>query len=341
MRIALVGAGSLGMIMGSLLTKNGEDIVLVDVNDVHVRAMKQNGAKITGQMELTVPVKAITPHELTGVYDLVIYLAKTTHDDKALPQILPFLGNDSMVLTLQNGIPEEKVASVLGKERTLGGAVGWGGTLVGPGVSELTTDPDLMPYDIGELDGSVTERIEAVKAILDKAGRAEVSTNLIGLRWTKLMVNVSMSAVGTALDCTYGDILDDDRALVAAVSVMVETLKTARALGVQVEPMQGSDPYLLLDVIKQGGDMVLEMLRMLWDKYRDAVPSMLQDLRKGLPCEVEALNGYLSRKSAEAGVPTPINDRVAEIIRGIQDGRYPLSFGNLDMIDLRPLQAIV
>jgi 2-dehydropantoate 2-reductase len=341
MRIALVGVGSLGTVVGALLTKSGEDIVLVDVNDAHVRAMKQNGARITGHMELTVPVKAITPDELSGVYDLVIYLVKTTHDGKALPQILPYLADESTVITLQNGVPEERVASVLGKERTLGGVVGWGGTLLGPGVSELTTDPDLMHYDIGELDGSVTERTQAVKAILDKAGRAEVSTNLIGLRWTKLLVNVSMSGVGTALNCTYGDILDDDKALVAAISIMVETLKTARAFGVHMDPMQDVDPYMLLDIIKQGEDKALATLRTIWDKYRDPVPSMLQDLRKGLPCEVEALNGYLSHKSAEAEIPTPVNDRVAEIIRGIQAGKYPLSCGNLDMIDVKPLEEIV
>ena len=108
-----------------------------------------------------------------------------------------------------------------------------------------------------------------------------------------------------------------------------------------MDPMQHFDPYLLLDIIKQGEDKALSALRMGRDKYRDPVPSMLQDLRKGFPCEVEALNGYLSRKSAEAGVPTPVNDKVAEIIRGIGAGKYPLSFGNLDRIDVKPLRDIV
>lgn len=341
MRIALVGAGSMGTVIGALLTRGGEDIVLVDVNEAHVRAMNEKGARITGHMELTVPVRAVTPAEMQGIYDLVIYLVKTTYDDVALPQILPYIGEKSAVITLQNGVPEERVAAVVGKERTLGGAIGWGATLLEPGVSELTSETEAMTYDIGELDGSVSERLLTIKAILEKAGKPEITTNLAGIRWTKLMANVSFSGVGTALNCTYGDILDNEKALVAATSIIVETIKTARALGIKMEPMQGVDPGILLDIIREGEENALNVIKMVWGRHRDLVPSMLQDLRKGLPCEVETLNGYLSAKSAEAGVPTPVNDRVTDIIRGIQEGRYPLSFDNLDMIEVRPLQEII
>ena len=341
MRIAMVGAGAMGMIIGALIAKGGEDIVLVDVNEPHVRAMNENGARITGHMELTVPVKAIVPADMEGVYDLVIYLVKTTYDDVALPEILPYIGDDSMVITLQNGVPEERVAEAVGRERTLGGAIGWGATFVGPGVSELTYEPVEMTYDIGEMDGSLSKRIEAVKAVLDMAGEAHISTNLAGTRWVKLMVNVSMSGLSTALDCTYGDILDDDKATIAALSIILETLKTAKALGVTMEPLKGVDPNVMVDVVKESEENAVKVFRMIYERAREQVASMLQDVRRGIPCEVETLNGYLSKKSAEAGVSTPVNDKVAEIIRGIEAGKYPLSFSNLDMIEVRPLQEIV
>ncbi|MBN2028409.1 MAG: ketopantoate reductase family protein [Actinobacteria bacterium] len=341
MRIALVGAGAMGTIIGALVTKGGEDIVLVDVNEPHVAALNDKGAKIVGHMDLTVPVKAVTPDGMEGTYDLIIYLVKTTYDDKALPEIVPFIGDKSMVITLQNGVPEERVAEVVGRERTLGGAIGWGATFIGPGVSELTYEPVEMTYDIGEMDGSVSERVEAVKAVLDKAGEAHISTNLAGTRWVKLMVNVSMSGLSTALDCTYGDILDDDKATIAALSIILETLKTAKALGIAMEPLKGVDPNVMVDVVKESEENAVKVFRMIYERAREQVASMLQDVRRGIPCEVETLNGYLSRKSAEAGVPTPVNDKVAEIIRGIEAGKYPLSFSNLDMIEVRPLQEIV
>lgn len=341
MRIALVGAGSMGTVIGALASKGGEDIVLVDVDEAHVRAMNENGARVTGHMDLKVPVKALTPDGMEGIYDLVIYLVKTTYDDAALPELLPYIDGGSAVITLQNGVPEERVAEVVGRERTLGGAIGWGAKLVEPGVSELTSETEVMTYDIGELDGSETERIKAVKGVLDKAGRATITSNLLGVRWTKLLANVSFSGLGTALDCTNGDILDNEKALIAAVTIIVEIIKTAQALGVRMEPMQGVDPAALIDVIKQSEENALNVVRMVLERHRDQVASMLQDLRKGRPCEVETLNGYLSRKSAEAGVSTPVNDKVTDIIRGIQEGRYPLSFDNLDMIEVRPLQSIV
>jgi 2-dehydropantoate 2-reductase len=331
----------MGTIIGALLTKSGEDIVLVDVNEPHIKALNEKGAKIVGHMDTTVPVKAMIPGEMEGIYDLIIYLVKTTYDDKALPEILPFLGTDSMVITLQNGVPEERVAAVVGRERTLGGAIGWGATFLAPGVSELTYEPVDMTYDIGEMDGSVTERVQAVKAVLDKAGEAHVSTNLAGTRWVKLMVNVSMSGLSTALDCTYGDILDDDKATIAAISISLETLHTAKALGITMEPMKGVDPNIMVDVVKQSEENAVKVFRMIYERSRELVASMLQDLRRGIPCEVDTLNGFLSDRSAEAGVSTPVNDKVTEIIRGIQDGKYPLSFDNLDMIEVRPLQEIV
>jgi 2-dehydropantoate 2-reductase len=341
MRIALLGAGAMGTIIGALITKGGEDIVLVDLSEPHVKAMNEKGAKITGHMDITVPVKAIIPGEMEGIYDLVIYLVKTVYDEVALPELLPYIGGDSMVITLQNGVPEEKVAAVVGRERTLGGAIGWGATFVGPGVSELTYDPMEMTYDIGEMDGVLSERIRKVKAVLDHAGVAEISDNLVGTRWVKLMINVSMSGLSSALDCTYGDVLDNDKAALAAITIIIETLQTSRALGITMQPIKGLDPVLLLDIFKQGEKTSLSAFRMFFERSREQVASMLQDLRKGVPCEVETLNGYLSAKSAAAGVPTPVNDKVAEIIRGIEAGKYPLSFDNLDMIEVRPLEEIL
>jgi 2-dehydropantoate 2-reductase len=108
-----------------------------------------------------------------------------------------------------------------------------------------------------------------------------------------------------------------------------------------VEPMSGADPNLIVDVVRQSEENAVGLWRMVFERSRDLKASMLQDLEKGRPCEVETLNGYLSRKSAEAGVPTPVNDKVTEIIRGIEAGRYPLSFDNLEMIEVRPLQEII
>ena len=336
-----MGTGSLGTIIGALLSGAGEDIILVDADRDHVRALNEKGATITGHMDLTVPVKAIMPDMMDGSFDLVIYLVKSTYDDEALPMLLPHLSESSGVLTLQNGIPEEKIASIVGRERTMGGAVGWAGILRGPGVSELASLPEIMTYDIGELNGEQSERIEAAKAALDNAGKAEITTNLTGVRWSKLLVNASLSCMSTVLGCNGARILDNEKALRAAVSIMVETLKTAATLGIKVEPMQGADPNLLIGIIRQSEENALALMKVIGQPHREGKASMLQDLEKGRRCEVEAINGYLSRQANEAGVAAPVNDKVTEMIRDIQDGRLKPDFANLDAIELRPLQEII
>jgi len=334
MRTAIMGAGSLGTIAGALLSKAGLGVVLVDANEAHVNALNLEGARVVGCMDLVQPVKAVTPERMEGIFELVIYMAKATYDDVALPQAISHMDENSMLITLQNGVPEEKVAGYVGRERTLGGAVGWGATWKEPGVSELTSIPEDMTYDIGELDGRVTDRIKKVKGVLDNAGKAEVTENLIGVRWTKLLVNVAMSGLSTVLDCNYGQIVDDEKASFAAICVMLETIKTSQALGIAMEPMQGVNPVVLLDVAKESMENARNVIKMIYDPHRLIIGSMLQDLKKGLKCEVDALNGYLSVKSSEASVPTPVNDQVTSMIERIQERDLDYQWSNLDKIEL-------
>jgi 2-dehydropantoate 2-reductase len=191
-----------------------------------------------------------------------------------------------------------------------------------------------MTYDIGELDGSITPRLERVKEVLDNAGEAIMTDNLVGVRWTKLLVNVAMSGMSTVLDVPYGGVLDNDKAVTAAICIMLETISTARALGIQMEPMQGADPAILFEIVRESLENAKGAVRFIWDPHRNIVGSMLQDLHKGLPCEVEALNGYLEWKAGEVGVPTPVNDQVTDVIRKIQSGQLKPEFANLESITL-------
>jgi 2-dehydropantoate 2-reductase len=334
MRVAVLGAGSLGTILGAMLARDGLNVELVDANRDHVEALTSHGARVEGLMEFETPVKALMPDLMEGYYDLVVYMAKSTYDEAALPQVLPHLEPRGALITLQNGVPEEKVASLIGRERTLGGAVGWAAEYLRPGVSALRSDPDKMTYDIGELDGELTARIIEAKEILDHAGIASVTTNLTGIRWTKLLINAAASGISTVLGGTGGEVMGDDRAIDAVICIMIETIRTAQALGIKMEPIQGVDPTILLDIAREDMGNARNVLRMVTSSLSDAKASMLQDLEKGIPCEVEAINGHLYRASREVGVPAPVNDQVTAMIRNIQDGKMSFGFSNLDKLDL-------
>ncbi len=334
MRIAVMGAGSLGTILGAFVTKNGGDIVLIDANKEHVDVLNRRGATVTGNLDLITPVKAITPEQMTGIYDLVFYIVKQTFNDVALKQLLPHLGPDSTVCTLQNGVPEEAVAEAVGARRTVGGTVGWGATWVKPGVSMFTSKPDKMTYEIGELDGRITERIKKVAAVLDMAGKAEIVTNLQGARWSKLLLNATGSGMSTVIGGTFGDVLDNRKALLCAAHIGDETVRVARARGIRMEPMQGNDIGSLNFNNKRELQKVQAMYLETFGPHRLLKASMLQDLEKGRKCEIDAINGTVSAWGKKMGVPTPVNDQVVKIIKGIEAGKNTYSLANLGLFAL-------
>ena len=157
MKVAILGCGAMGTVLGAYMTKNGCDVEMIDSYQAHVDALNEKGAHIVGTVDFTVPVKAVTPEQMEGIYDIVFLFTKQTANDVVLPNLLPHLGPDSTVCTLQNGVPEPYVASYVGESRTVGGTVLWGATFMEPGVSELTQDLSRNDhlFEIGEIDGSI------------------------------------------------------------------------------------------------------------------------------------------------------------------------------------------
>lgn len=318
MRIGLVGAGSLGTIIGGLISKAGHNIDLIDTNEAHVKQLNENGAKITGTLEETIPVNALLPDQLSGEYDLILLLTKQTYTEAALQPILPLLRDDSIVVTLQNGIPEEKVARIVGKERTVGGVVGFGATWAEPGVSELTTELEVVEkyaFDIGELDGKIRDRLYKIKDILEAVGYCEIVDNINGMKWSKLLMNTTFSGMSAALGCTFGKVLNSKDAMRALSNIADETVKVARAHDIKLALMQGKDFEDLELDSQEDIPNKMPFYEEVWGPHALLKASMLQDLEKGIKSEINDINGYLADKGAEKGVPTPFNDLVVKLVQ--------------------------
>lgn len=332
MRIAIMGAGAMGTVLGALLTEAGYDITLIDNSTAVVEALNTDGAVITGVLEKTVPVTAAAPDQLIGRFDLVFLLVKSLYNRDALTSLLPHLSEESIVCTLQNGYPEYEVAGIVGKERTIGGTLRWGSTNLGPGKARLTNKISEVSqaFDIGELDGTVTPRIKAVAEILSKLGETEVSTNLAASRWIKLMHNCAMSGVSTALGSVFTDVINDDKGLTCCVYVAQEVVRVAARCGAAKLTGYGIDPDLMGNFeTRQEREMAKAMFKEHYKGFTNSRASMLQDLLKGKPCEISKLNGFISEKGREVGCPTPFNDKVAEIVKKIECGELNLEFSNL------------
>ena len=335
MRTAILGAGALGIIIGALMTKNGKQVDLIDSYQENVDALNADGARVTGNLELHWPVTALTPQEMKGEYDLILLLTKQTANEMALPRLLPHLHPDSIVCTLQNGIPEDGVAAIVGRERTIGGAVGFGATWLRPGVSELTSTLEAVEkfaFEIGELDGVVRPRLETVKEILSAAGGTTILTNLMGIRWTKLLMNATFSGMSAALGCSFRDVLADEKAMTCIAHIADETIKVCHGKGYRMVEMQGADMEFLELGSKADIAGKMDFYRKVWGRHNNKA-SMLQDLEKGNNTEIDHINGVVCRSGRECGIATPFNDKVVEIVKQAEARRTVTDFGNLARFD--------
>lgn len=346
MRAAIVGAGSLGTIIGALMTKGGHPVDLIDTNREHVEALNREGARVTGEMDLLVPVRALTPEEMSGQYDLVFLLSKQTANQAVLSHLLPFLHEGSIVCTLQNGIPEPSVAAVVGAARTIGGAVGFGATWIGPGVSKLTTTAEAVSkfaFEIGELDGVLRPRLSTAQEYLACVGHTELLDDLMGIRWSKVLMNATFSGMSAALGCTFGEVMDDPRSLLCVAFIADETVRAAHAAGHCMAPMQGEDFERFLLASPASVPEVIPLIRTIWARHRQLRASMLQDLEKGRDTEINFINGIVCQTGRKHGVATPFNDRVVELVSEAQAARTVPGFSNIARFDdlLRPHQALL
>lgn len=330
MRTAILGAGALGIIIGARMTQNGQQVDLIDSFKENVDALNANGATVTGFLELHQAVTALTPEQMTGTYDLVLLLTKQTANETALPKLLPHLHKDSVVCTLQNGVPEESVASYVGKERTIGGAVGFGATWLRPGVSELTSSMEAVEkfaFEIGEIDGIVRPRLEKVKQVLSTAGGTTILTNLMGIRYTKLLMNSTFSGMSAALNGLFSDVLANPKAMICVAHIANEVIKVCHGLGYRMVEMQGSNFEFLELNSKTEIPSKMDFYKKVWGRHNNKA-SMLQDLEKGKKTEIDYINGVVCRGGRKCGIPTPFNDMVVELVKeaeargGVNDFSY-------------------
>lgn len=330
MRAAIYGAGSLGTILGAYITKNGGKIELINRNKAHVEALQKSGAKVTGTVNFSQPVKAYTPAEMSGTYDIIFLMTKQQQNSEVVNYIKDFLAPDGVVVTLQNGIPEIEIGEIVGEERVLGCTVAWGATMKGPGVCELTSAPDSLTFSLGSLQPTPHPHLNTVKALLELMGPTEIDKNFIGSRWSKLLINSAFSGMSAVLGCTFGEAAGNKASRRIVQALIKECIDVCAAGNIKIEPVQGKDIVKLLDYkncIKKAFSFFIIPIAIR--KHAKLKASMLQDIEIGKKTEVDAINGVVGIYGRKVGVPTPMNDTVVDIIHRIENNELAASFDNL------------
>jgi 2-dehydropantoate 2-reductase len=299
----MLGSGALGSTIGGTLAQAGLDVYFADSWEAHVSAMLNQGLKIIEPpSERVVKVRATTNCREIGPVDLIIILVKSFHTREAIESALPIIGDQTMVLSLQNGLGNEDIlVDVLGKERVISGKTYVGGVLIGPG-EVLAGVKGKLTY-IGELDGEMTDRIAEVGRLFNQAGMETiVSDNIYGIIWSKLLINIATGALAAITRLTYGPLNTMEAIIECSAEAVSEAVAVAKASGVELSV---NDP------------------REIWYKATEGLPpefktSMLQDLEKGSVTEIDYINGSVVKLGEKYNIPTPVNKTLVTCIKGIE-----------------------
>jgi 2-dehydropantoate 2-reductase len=337
-RIAVVGAGAVGGYIAAHLAAARHQVVVVDGWPEHVETMRSRGLKIIGMvpaesLHARVPAMHIT--EVQGLakgppIDVAIVSVKSYDTLWATALIAPYLAADGYVVSAQNSINEERIAAVVGWERTVGCVVGnnFAVDLIDAGVVKRTMprDASVKSLELGEVHGRITPRVRELADIMACVDSCSITRNLWGVRWSKLCVNGMRNALSAVTGLSGNERDCDDEVRRISIRLGSEAVRVGLALGYQLESMARiaavkfarapDDPDAMAEIEEALIDGTKSSAR-----SNDQRPSMAQDIQKGRRTEIDFLNGLIAAKGDEVGCAAPAHARMVQLVRQLERGQ--------------------
>ena len=327
--ILIYGAGAIGGTLGAHFVRTGHEVLFVDRAPEHVEAMQARGLRIEGSItEFTVRANAVLNNKLEGSFQTVFLCVKAHHTREAVRVLEPHLALNGFVVSAQNGLNELEIARVVGESRTIGCFVNFGADYLEPGVIHYAGRGAVV---VGELNGSITPRLEALHGLmLEFDDRAIQTPNIWGFLWGKMAYGAQLFVTALTNEA-IADMLamPQHRALFAEVAR--EVLRVAAARGVTPEGFNGFDPHAFTPEASDA-DAARSLLEMVAFNRRSAKThsGIWRDLAvRKRQTEVDAQLGPIVKLGRDAGVRTPITARLIEMIHEIERGTRDLSTRNL------------
>lgn len=334
-KIAVLGTGAIGSSVGADLTKAGYDVLLIDQWPAHVEAMKAKGLEVTmPDEELHTAVQAVHLCEVCALnleFDIVLLTAKSYDSCWMAQFIKPYLKPDGVLVSLQNSLNDEWIAPIIGYTRDVGCVVELSAEIFEPATVKRNTTHKGTWFGLGELHGRVTPRVEELAKILSSVGKVDITTNIWGAKWTKLIANSMLQAPIGILGLREMEATDIPQVFDCCIQLGREATEVGTTLGFTIEAIYG----LSADEFMGSTDDVLKMnlITLVTHIGKEARNSVFQDHLKGRYSEVDFLNGLIVEKGKEAGVPTPLNEAVTELTKEIRRGTLKPDRANLPLLE--------
>jgi 2-dehydropantoate 2-reductase len=326
MRYVIVGAGAIGGTVGAHMARGGEDVLFVDTDVAHVRAMREHGLTIRGFDEtFTVPVAATTPDDLPDRLETVLLACKAPATEEAVEGFKDRLAADGCVVSLQNGLNELQIARLVGEQRTIGAFVNFSADYLEPGLIHFG---GRGTFQIGELDGSLSPRVQDLRQALGHWGNVQVTDNIWGFLWGKQAYGAMLFATALTND-SMADAIDQHRGVI--VDLAHEVLQVAAAKGVQPLGFDGFEPEAIGSADQATIDASLARLIGVRRGDEKTHSGVWRDMAvRKRRTEVDAHFGPIVEDAKRLGLDVPLLERMIAMIHEIEDGSRAFAGANLD-----------
>ena len=296
MQVAVIGAGAVGCYYGGLLLKAGHDVTFIG-RQPHVDAINAHGLLLETQtFRFHLPAKAATDAASLASPDLVLFCVKSADTEEAGRSLAGWLRPETSVLSLQNGVDNpQRLRGVTGHP-VIPAVVYVGSEMAGPG--------HVRHHGGGALVIGASPASEALAQTLGAAGiRTTIADDIEVTQWSKLVTNCAFNALSAVAGIPYGPMLEVEGTRDVVASAVREAVMVARASGVSMP------------------EGILEQILKIPAAMPNQMSSTAQDVARGKPSEIDFLNGYVVRKGAELGVPTPTNQALQVMVKLAQRGK--------------------
>jgi 2-dehydropantoate 2-reductase len=303
MRIGIMGSGGLGGYFGARLALGGAEVTFI-ARGAHLDAMRQRGLSIEGPEPIHLPlVRAVQDPSEAGMQDVVFFGVKLWDTEESLRQIRPMIGAGTTIISFQNGVlKDDFLRAAYDPTRIMGGVAYVATTIDRPGVIRQTGPMQRLIF--GEFDGTRSDRAEALLQACLKGGiHAEISSDIRRDIWQKFVFLVGLSGTTTTMRSRIGPIRTNPQTRAFLLDVMREVVAVGRAHGVNLDPDYAEQRLTFADGVAH-----------------EMTSSMHHDLERGNRLEVPWLAGGVVALGRKAGVPTPLNRAINDVLALYADG---------------------
>jgi 2-dehydropantoate 2-reductase len=339
-KILVIGAGGIGGYTAANIARAGYSIEVVDclpglaqkINSSGIIAMDTHGS-FTQKIRAFENIK-----EVQGKKDIILIATKVNALTSVISDITPLMKGNTTIVSLQNGMSVESLASHFGKERIIGCAVGWGATVHEPGHIEKTS---AGTFTIGSLSKTPAHNIDFIKTILSTTAPVLVTPNIYGVLYAKLIINSCITTMGAISGLTLGKMLTRYKYRRIFIHTISEAFQVGKARGIFIEKYAGKIDFYEFAEKNDGFHNLKKhlIIFLVGLKYRKLKSSSLQSLQSGRKTEIDYLNGYIAQQAKLYHVKTPTNNWLIKLVKEIESGVRSVSPENLKN-DMFPIPFI-